>query len=233
MPSSSDLQQLNLAGLRQRCAEESERFFRRLLHDPAYCYELFRRALAERSAQAWEFIYAQYRPLVAGWVRRHPAFAASGEEVAYFANRAFERLYTALTPAKFSRLPNLKAVLRYLQMCVHSALVDQGRAQGLAAFDLPLEALEAAGQPHAAPVEAQVFDSARRQALWDWLAARLHNERERQVVYGSFVLDLKPGELHQVFNGLFSSVDEVYRVKQNLLERLRRDPEFAQFWGDA
>jgi hypothetical protein len=45
------------------------------------------------------------------------------------------------------------------------------------------------------------------------------------------MLDLKPQELYDHFRGVFSDVDEVYRVKQNVLARLRRDPEFQKLLG--
>ena len=233
MASVSDLQKLSLADVSRQCAEESERFFRRLTNDARFCFELFRRAMVEHNARAWDLVYAQYSALVGGWVHRHPAFASAGEEADYFLNRAFEKLHLALTPEKFNRLPDLKAVLRYLQMCVHSALVDHARRLGPASHETPLDELESASQPQASPVEALVLNANGRQALWDWLAPRLHTEQERQVIYGCFVLDLKPREIHQTFKGVFSSVGEVYRVKQNLLERLRRDPESAQFLEDA
>ena len=98
-----DLHLLALASIAHRCARETESFFQRQLHDPTYCYELFRRAIVDRCQPAWDVIYAQYRPLVAGWVERHPASAISGEEVQFFVNRAFEKMWAALDSAKFAR----------------------------------------------------------------------------------------------------------------------------------
>ena len=60
-------------------------------------------------------------------MQRHAAFPASGEEAQYFVNRAFDKLWTAMTPQKFERFPDLKSLLRYLQMCVHSAIIDHVR----------------------------------------------------------------------------------------------------------
>ena len=39
------------------------------------CRELFRRAVRERDDDAWRALFAQYRPLVLAWVRRHPLAA--------------------------------------------------------------------------------------------------------------------------------------------------------------
>ena len=113
--------------LAQRCAHETELFFQRRKCDSRFCFEMFRRALADRNEQAWECLYTQYCPLVTGWVRQHTKFAATSEEPAYFADRAFEKLWTSLLAERFGRFPDLKSILRYLQMCVHSVIVDYVR----------------------------------------------------------------------------------------------------------
>ena len=220
-----DLRRLPVAGLAQRCAQETERFFKRQTYDPRFCYELFRRALEDRNEQAWECLYAQYSPLVTGWVQQHSIFAATGEEAAYFANRAFEKLWTSLPAERFGRFPDLKSILRYLQMCVHSVIVDHARTADRAE---PIEYVDdqAAIGPE---VQDQALDRVQRQELWRWLTRHLHDERERAVVYGSYVLDLKPHELYGKYPQLFSGVAEIYRVKQNVLARLRRDPEFKPY----
>ena len=45
------------------------------------------------------------------------------------------------------------------------------------------------------------------------------------MIYGSFVLAMKPGELHIHYAHLFNDVKDVYRTKQNVIDRLRRDQE--------
>ena len=75
------LRTLSLEELAQRCAAETERFFRRVGgHDNQFCFELFRLALADRSDAAWSKLYAQYRGLVTGWIHEHPQFAVVDEE---------------------------------------------------------------------------------------------------------------------------------------------------------
>ena len=224
----TDLRLLTLAGISHRCARETELFFRRQSYDPRFCFELFRRAIEGRNQQAWEAIYTQYRPQVAVWVNRHSAFPDSGEEVQYFVNRAFEKMWIALTPDKLSHFPNLKSLLRYLQMCVHSVIVDQVRRAEQAVVGLQAEDLVAEGVTGGQVVEKQALDRVHRQELWDQIDSRLRSEKERQVVYGSFVLGLKPRELYAQFQETFRDVNEVYRVKENVLARLRRDAEFLE-----
>lgn len=228
MPSPANHQLLTLSGLRHRCAVESDRFFKRQEHDPRYCFELFRRAINDHNQQAWNAIYDQYRPLVTGWVERHSSFPAADEERQYFVNRAFEKMWAAITPAKFENFPNLKSVLSYLQMCVHSALVDNLRNREQAAL---MAQEDLARIPDVSNVERRVSKRAEREELWRWLNDRLKNEKERRVVYGTFALAMKPRELFAQFPETFNGINEVYRVKENVMARLRRDKELEILLG--
>ncbi len=223
-----NLQLFTLTSIAHRCAQETDNFFHSQSHDPRYGFELFRRAIIDQNQHAWEIIYAQYRSLVEGWVQRHPAFEASGEEAQYFVNGAFEKLWTSVTANKFGGFPDLKSVLRYLQMCVHSCIVDHVRMAEPAALDVQAEASADEGGAPGSTIEDQVLDQVQRQELWHSLNARLHDEKERQVMYGSLILALRPRELYARFQETFRDVDDVYRVKQNVLARLRRDSEIKK-----
>jgi len=48
---------------------------------------------------------------------------------------------------------------------------------------------------------------------------------------GSFVLALKPQEIFDLLRNRFRDIDEIYRVKQNVISRLRRDSDFRKFVG--
>jgi DNA-directed RNA polymerase specialized sigma24 family protein len=225
---SMDLESLTLAGVAHHCAQETERFFQRQQHDPRYCFELFRRAIIDRSQRAWELVYRQYRPLVAGWVERHSAFASSGEEVQYFVNRAFEKMWSALPAEKFDRFPNLKSLLRYLQMCVHSVIVDQVRNTEQVVLS-PEPQMLAADGPDAVPgVEREALTGLEQQVFWQEISMRLNTDQERRIVYGSFILGLKPRQLYAHYPEIFRDVQEIYRVKENVLARLRRDDELKE-----
>jgi hypothetical protein len=234
MAHQADLKLLTITGIAHRCTQETELFFRRQRYDPRYCHELFRRAIVSRDQRAWDLIYAQYRPLVTAWVQRHSAFPASGEEVQYFVNRAFEKMWNALTPEKFANFADLGSVLKYCQMCTHSAILDQVRKTELATVDLEDEGGVTGQVAKAMADEPDALDHVHRQELWQEITTRLKNEKECKVLYGSFVLGLKPRELYHHFSRTFRDVQEVYRVKENLLARLRRDPEILELIrGDA
>lgn len=231
MNDDSPLAHLSLSGLAHRCAEESARFFQQRPHDPRYCYELFRRAVVEDDQGAWECIYTQFRSLVTSWVTRHPAFSASEEEAQFFVNRAFEKMWSALTPEKFARFPDLSSLLKYLQLCVHSVIIDHVRAAEVDVADVELRPGMEASDQRSVDWQERALDRVRREEFWSLLQARLRDEKEQRVVYGCYVLAMKPRELFAQCGDLFGDVREIYRVKQNVLERLRRDPALAQFVG--
>jgi hypothetical protein len=170
--------------------------------------------------------------LVAGWVKRHSAFPDSGEEPQYFVNRAFEKMWGALTPVKFGHFANLRSVLRYLQMCVHSAILDQVRLAERSVTDVQPEAL-AAGRTTGNPiVEDLALDRLHWQEFWRAIDSRLSDEQERRVVYGSFVLALKSRDLYAQFQDTFRDVHKVYRVKERVLDRLRWDAELEDLFRE-
>ena len=228
-----DIQNLTLSGIAHRCTQESDHFFNRQEHDPRYCYELFRRAILDRNQMAWDRIYSQYQRLVIHWVERHAAFPTSGEEVQFFMNRAFEKMWLGISPEKFKTFPNLKSILKYLQMCVHSVMVDFVRQKE---HKLIVEAAEELNyQPHSdqSLVEDTIIDNLDGRDLWQWLQSHLQDEREQSIVQGMFVYGLKPRELLLKYPEIFTDIKDIYRVKENLLARLRRNSELKQFFDNA
>jgi hypothetical protein len=224
------LEQMAVADLAQRCADETELYFHHRNHDTQYCFELFRRAIRERDQASWEMICLQYQPLVTGWVRQHPRFESSSEEIQYFVNGTFAKIAGTLTPEKFGGFSDIASLLSYLKMCVHSVIFDHNRRVELIDLNALDDALEQVSDDPSP--EEQAVDQSFRQAFWDLTFARLHDVKERSVIHGSFVLDLKPQEIYDHFPGVFVDVDEIYRVKQNVLSRLRRDAEFRKFLGE-
>jgi DNA-directed RNA polymerase specialized sigma24 family protein len=222
-------QHLALADLADWCAHQTELYFQHQSYDPRYCFELFRRAIREQDQSAWELICLQYQALVAGWVRQHSRFESSGEDIQYFVNGAFGKIAVSLTPEKFGGFSEIGSLLRYLKLCVHSVIMDHIRLTEQEPF-APLEDASEEGAQEPTP-EEQAMDRSEQQMLWDLINSRLQDEKERVAIYGSFVLALKPQELYELHRNLFSDVDEIYGVKQNMIARLRRDPEFRRLFG--
>lgn len=220
--------QMDLTTLMRRCACESERFYRGQQHDTSFSYELFRRALVERSEAAWEQLYRHYSGLVEGWVRRSGAFTSSGESSEFFVVGAFTKFWRAITPERFDSFPTLASLLHYLQLCATSVVIDSVRTQSWSEM-LPEDTITASASPQYSPDEEAV-NRVHREEFWQLVDAQLHDEIERVVVYCSFVLGLTPRAIFAKRSDLFSSVNDVYNVKRNVLGRLGRNSQLRQMF---
>lgn len=214
---------MDLTALVQRCATESERFYRGQPHDTRFSYELFRRALVERDELAWEQLYLHYSGLVEGWIRRSGAFVSSGESSEYFVVGAFTKFWRAISAERFASFPTLASLLQYLQLCSTSVVIDSVRAQSWAEM-LPEETISPAHIPHYSPDE-EAMSRVDSQEFWNFINTQLHNDVERVVVYCSFVLSMTPRAIYAKRSELFSSVNDVYNVKRNVLGRLSRNQQ--------
>jgi hypothetical protein len=220
---------LPLEVVRQGCVEESKRYRYRQPFDPVYCLELLRRALMGGDEVAWEFVYQQYADQVARWVRRHPAFAGCGEKVDYFVNGAFARFAQAVTPEKFQQFKRVEEALKYLKLCVGSTILDYVRAQGAQGLaELDEENVPAI----TAPLESLARKEEYGRKLWQIIKSHLKSQEEQVVIECVFVFGMKSSQVVNEYPYLFTDVERVYRVLENVLKRLRRDPQLEE-WFEA
>jgi hypothetical protein len=218
---------MSVPDLTSHCRDETSRFRRGEPSDERFCFELIRRAVCNRDETAWEVVLAQYRSMVLAWVRQHPSSAALGEEDDYWVTSTFERFWAAVGPARFGAFPGLAAILRYLKMCTHSVLIDEARGRRSA----ELTSLEDADQETdgRTDIESTALGSLAGRELWSTILRVLTDEVDRRVLYLSFASELKPGEIHDRYPKLFPTVADVYRIKRNALDRLRRSSEIREF----
>lgn len=222
------LREVPLAELGRRCKEETLRFLRGEPRDDAFCFEVFERAVVHREDEAWATIVAQYRGIVLAYVGQHAAATMIREPDDYWVNRAFQRFWSAVGAERFSQFPDLAALLKYLKLCVHSVLLDEIRSRRATNFVNSLDEI-----PDTAPsptnAERSVVGKLAGEQLWAAISAELQNEAEQVVAYLSFTRDFKPSEIFKRDPSLYASVADVYRIKRNLVERLRRNPDVRAF----
>jgi hypothetical protein len=215
-----------LADLDASCREETSKFLRHESARNDFCWEVMRRAICERDHAAWDSAVTQYRGLVLSWVHHHPASNDSREGDDFWVNRSFERLWSAVTPDRFSQFADLPALLKYLKMCVHSVLLDDARARRA----VEMESLDRVADSRlTTDVERLALGETTARELWQVIAEEVPDEAERLVVYWSFALEMKPGEIHERSPERYATVAEVYRIKRNVLDRLRRSSRLKQF----
>jgi RNA polymerase sigma factor (sigma-70 family) len=216
-------EQLSINELARCCSEETTKFLKQNVSNDRYCLELFRRAITKRDDDAWICIYQQYSPLVLTWVNQHQsATPLLGQEgSAPLVNAAFAKFSQALTPAKMDNFDSLAAVLKYLKMCVHSVVADEVRARQARQYEEALELIE--HEPATDDPADSVVSNLSAQGLWQVIQEELNGEDERVLIYLAYIHGMKPSEISSQNRRLFPTVDDVYRIKRNVLERLRRN----------
>jgi hypothetical protein len=199
--------------LARRCAEETEQFNRRRPHDPQFCFELLRRALAEGVPEAFTRVYQIYERQALSWVYSHRRFEQTGESAEYFAGAALSAFYFALRGPKFERFPALPQVLSYLKLCVHTAIAQYLRDQQPAATRPLDDATMLAGAPD---LDARTAAA----ELWGEICRLLPDERDRALARYVFLHDLKPRQIVQEHPKQWGSEREVsvalYRIRRVL-----------------
>ncbi|GAC1567670.1 MAG: sigma-70 family RNA polymerase sigma factor [Ktedonobacteraceae bacterium] len=221
--SASHLESLSINDLARCCSEETSKFLKQSASNDRYCLELFRRAITRRSEDAWACIYQQYAPLVLTWVNQHQsATSLLGQDgSAPLVNAAFAKFSQAITPTKMDNFDSLAAVLKYLKMCVHSVIADEVRSRQARQYEETLELIE--HEPASDDPADDVVSNISAQGLWQVIQEELNGEDERILIYLAYVHGMKPGEISSLHNRLFPTVEDVYRIKRNVLERLRRN----------
>ncbi|MDQ2716834.1 MAG: sigma-70 family RNA polymerase sigma factor [Chloroflexota bacterium] len=205
------------------CSEETAKFLRQNASNDRYCLELFRRAIIRRDDDAWASIYQQYAPLVLTWINQHQSAApllgqdGSGPLV----NAVFAKFSQALTPVKMGNFDSLAAILKYLKMCVHSVVADEVRSRQARQYEEALDSIE--HEPATDDPADDVVAHISAQGLWQVIQEELNGEDERVLIYLAYIHGMKPSEISSQQRLLFPTVDDVYRIKRNVLERLRRN----------
>jgi RNA polymerase sigma factor (sigma-70 family) len=219
----SQMELLSISDLARCCSEETNKFLKQSVSNDRYCLELFRRAIARRDDDAWSCIYQQYAPLVLTWVNQHQSAAPllGQDGSAPLVNAAFAKFSQALTPTKMDNFDSLAAVLKYLKMCVHSVIADEVRSRQSRQYEETLELIE--NEPASEDPADDVISSISAQGLWQVIQEELNGEEERVLIYLAYIQGMKPSEISSQHRRLFPTVEDVYRIKRNVLERLRRN----------
>lgn len=223
--------QLTLVGVGFRCQVETQKFLQRKNHDTRYCFELFRRALEDphldTSKEVWGYVHRSYYKLTVGWVSRHKLFRFTGEEADYFANVALTKmwLYFAKGTGRFSHFTDLRSLLRFLQLCINSEIVDYYRKH--------VVRIEPDNEENKNPIERlhaerPRFDAVEQKELWAEVYNLTKTELERLWVYAYFELLLPPRKILEIFPQ-FETVKEVKKTGDTFMKRAKRNGQLKNF----
>ncbi|WP_141727722.1 hypothetical protein [Thermogemmatispora onikobensis] len=178
--------------------------------------EIFQRAILEGDQQAWALLQDRFSDLVRAWIRRHPkreiAIRLDSED--NYIAQAFERFWQATAFKQDLQFTSLAAALSYLRASLNGAIMDTLRM-----YARPREASLSMPGYEGVSVSEDGDDSGE---LWETLKSLLPQRRERYLAYLLFHCGLKPREVVRYCSQEFHSVQEVYRLRRNIVERLLR-----------
>jgi DNA-directed RNA polymerase specialized sigma24 family protein len=219
------LDSASIKDLARACAQQTSHS-RAPVREPDPCYELFRRAFSRPpDDDAWQAILDQYHRLVRLWLGQH----ASDDTV----QEVFLRFWKAQkggSSAFTARFPNIKAVMGYLKRCCATVRIEAER-QAEKRRRLQ-ERLREAAQLEMIITRARPSRGHTDLDFKQLVLSKIKDESEQAVFEGAYHYDLGPRDIQALRPDLFPDVRTVYRVKENLVRRLRRDHELEGYWVD-
>jgi DNA-directed RNA polymerase specialized sigma24 family protein len=214
-------EQLPVAELVQATRGEIAQFLRGQPTDDVYGLALFRRAIAVRDDQAWSGLYTLYRAVVDSWIARQ-APALCYEDRESLVNGTFAKFHRSIGPERIARFCSVRALPAYLKRCAWSVTTDFRRSQQARSREEPLESTDLEESVLDDPAEI-VGSQLAGQELWQLLWREATSAEERLILQFVCALGRSPRQLQQAYPALFQSVEDIYRIKRNLIERLRRN----------
>lgn len=212
---------LLVADLRSAANEETLRYRRGDAHDDRYAFELFRRAIEQRNEEAWEALLGLYNPQVVYWCTRT---RTSADEIDELVSAAWAKFWRSFTPEKLAEAPQTSAVLRYLKLCAGSVAIDAGRRRMTTVAigeDTPSD------EP-LSPID-YLLEQISHELRWRVIEDQLHSAQERAFMRLAFLQGMKPADVQLARHDLFPTVQEVYRTRHCVLNRLRRSPALRRW----
>jgi len=218
--------QTHLSTLADLCSKELMLHRRREPADDSYCLEIFRRAMVQHDDQAWSTVQKCFGEIVRIWVRSHTSsdIALLHDTEENYVAQTFSRFWYAVRDQRLE-FATLNSALSYLHATLNGLIMDTMRVHFRSReVSLPEPGLSQE------PVAEDIDDNP---TLWESLRSLLPDERERRVTYLLYYCGLKPREIVSRFPIEFDDVKEVYRLNQNVIERLRRNRDRLRWLLDG
>jgi hypothetical protein len=208
------LRNMSVPALVARCLREINGYRRGETQDIPSCLELFHRARVQHDDGALEALRQCFSELERDWIRRHPQkeVVCRFESEEYYAALAFERFWQVVIHRQELEFGTLPAALACLQASLNGVILETLRTYSQSSKVAFLET-DDAGEP-------VVENAENGGTLWEIIQRMLPNEREQRVAYLLFHCGLQPGEIVRGNPQEFSDVQEVARLRRNIIARL-------------
>jgi hypothetical protein len=217
------INEMDILELVDRCMNEINKFRRGEASNDVYGLELFRRALQECDPFAWEIIQLHFTEMMLQWMRSHPLrnVARNYDSDENYVAQGFTRFWQATIRNKQIHFKSLAAILRYLRASLNGVIIDTLRA-----YSRPREiSLPETGGPG----EPVIEDGDDDYKVWEVIRSLLPDERQQRVAYLIYRCGLKPREIIQFCSPEFSDIQEIYRLRRSIFERLQRNADYIRW----
>ncbi len=214
--------EMNLSELAAQCLRELGNYRRGEPCADIYGLELLRRATFQDNQEAWVWVQHCFGGMVRGLLRRHPQrkVACRLESDENYVAQTFERFWRAIAFNQQVQFNTLAAALQYLRASLNGAILDTLRVHAR-----PGEiSLPGPGEPG----EPLVEDDTENGEIWESLQLLLINPREQRVAYLLFHCGLKPREIIRFCLQEWSDIQEIYRLRRNIMERILRNTDYLR-----
>lgn len=213
------LDSMSVSRLAEHCIQEMSNHRRGNPSYERYALELFRRAMLQYDEYAWACLQQIFSNVLRGWMHYHPyreaAYRLDSEE--NYISLAFERFWQAAVHRQHLQFSSLASALQYLHASLNGAMLDTLRA-----YSRPREVPLPEPGDQSEPREEDQEESCE---LWEIIQRHLPRAREQRLAYLLFHCGLKPREVVRFCPREFSDVQEVYRLRRNIMERLVRNAD--------
>jgi DNA-directed RNA polymerase specialized sigma24 family protein len=209
---------LSVSALVEQCRWEIGAYRRGEPSNEAFGLELLHRAIVQGNQDAWAGLQQCFDETMRCWLHSHPhrEVACRLESEDAYVALALERFWQATTRQQLV-FKTLGAALTYLRASLHGAILDTLRT-----YSRPREvALPEPGEAG----EPQVEDQVAGLQVWEALQAILPNKREQRLAYLLYHCGLKPREIVRFCPQEWSDVQEIYRLRRNIMERALRNAD--------
>lgn len=218
-------QHMTITELIEEARAETVLFQRRQATESACSYELWRRAIVLRDDGAWSAVYRLYAPVVSAWIVLRVPNAS--EDLDALVNQAFSRFAHAVTAQQWREFASVGALLGYLKRCAQSAATDYHRWQPRQ--HEALDSLPAASEPLVGDCADTVMERLAAQELWRLVCSEAPAHEEQLVLLLVVAQGMSPRALQQRYPAMYPTVQDIYRIRRNVIERLQRSKELRQF----
>ena len=211
-------QTLSISALVEQCQQEIQAYRRGEQFNEEYGIELLHRAIMQGDQVAWEGLQQCLGEMVRGWLRYHSSrdVACRWESEENFVALAFERFWQATVPQRLA-FETFAGALAYLRASLNGAILDTLRSYSRP-NEVPLPESGEQGEPYGE-------DQADSGEVWEILQTMLPNEREQRLAYLLYHCGLKPREVVRFCPQEWSDIQEIYRLRRNIMDRLLRNAD--------